>query len=245
MGRAVVHFEISGPDHQGSAKFFADLFGWEVTSSRPELFYSTVDTHAGGGINGGFGSPPDGQAYVAVYAAVDDLQATLDRAESLGGKTRMEPMDVPDVVTLAMLSDPAGNPFGIIKDPGVDAPPVSRGDGAPVDWFEVLGGDAEGLRTFYEELFGWSFKEASGEGYTYWLVDTGAGAGAKGGVGSSQDGQPQVNVYAHVDDLQKYLDRAEAAGAKTIVPPMPVTDTLSIAHVADPNGARFGLYVGM
>ncbi|HEX9235898.1 MAG TPA: VOC family protein, partial [Actinomycetota bacterium] len=108
-----------------------------------------------------------------------------------------------------------------------------------------LSPDPEPLRTFYEELFGWSFQDASGEGFTYWMVDTGAGRGTNGGMGSSINGQAQVNVYAHVDDLQKYVEVAESAGGTTIVPPMKVSDTLSIAHVADPHGARFGLYVGM
>jgi predicted enzyme related to lactoylglutathione lyase len=244
MGNPVMHFEISGPDHAGSAKFFADLFGWEITSSREDLLYTTVDTHAGGGINGGFGSPPDGTSYVTVYAAVDDLQTALDQAESLGGKTLMGIMEIPDIVTMAMIADPAGNPFGLIKNVG-EAPPMTEGDGAPCDWFEILGGDPEALRKFYEELFGWSFQDASGEGFKYWMVDTGAGMGTNGGLGSSQDGQPQLNVYAHVDDLEKYVERAEGAGGSTIVPPMKVSDTLSIAHIADPNGARFGLYVGM
>ncbi len=200
MGKPVVHFEVAGPDHAASATFFAELFGWEVVSSSPELFYSTVDTRSLEGINGGFGSPPNSPPYVAVYAAVDDLQATLDQAESLGAKTLMGVTEIPNIVTMAMFADPAGNFFGLVND---------------------------------------------GPGPTYWMVDTGAGRGTNGGMGSSINGQAQVNVYAHVDDLQKYVEVAESAGGTTIVPPMKVSDTLSIAHVADPHGARFGLYVGM
>jgi uncharacterized protein len=243
MGSPVVHFELAGPDHEATAKFYCDLFGWSVIRSVPELVYTTVDTNAGSGINGGIGSPPNTPPYVTVYTVVPDLQATLDKAESLGGKTMMGITEVPNVVTMAMFSDPAGNIFGIIKDEGGDAVVPSQGDGAPVDWFEILGSDGEGLKSFYGELFGWSFEQYPGE-TPYWTIDTGAGRGSGGGVGASQDGQAQLNVYAHVDDVQKYVERAEAAGATTTVPPTQVSDTLTIAHIAEPNGTRFALYMG-
>ena len=244
MGDPVVHFEIAGPDHEGTAKWFADLFGWEVLRSVPELFYTTIDTKAESGTNGGFGTPPDTPPYVSVYAAVDDLQATLDKAESLGGKTIVPIMEVPGVVTLAMLADPAGNAFGLIKNEGEAVLP-SQGDGKPVDWFEILGADADALKSFYGELLGWKFDRAPGDDFIYYMVDTGAGRGISGGVGQSQDGQPQVNVYAKVDDVQKFVEVAESNGGSTLVPPMKVTDTMTIAHIASPTGARFGLYDGM
>ena len=52
MGNPVVHFEINGPDPELVAKFYSELFGWHVQSI-PELEYTTIDTHGGGGINGG------------------------------------------------------------------------------------------------------------------------------------------------------------------------------------------------
>ena len=45
---------------------------------------------------------------------VDDLQAFLDKAESLGGKTIMPPTVIPDTVTLAMFTDPEGNIMGMV-----------------------------------------------------------------------------------------------------------------------------------
>jgi uncharacterized protein len=51
-------------------------------------------------------------------------------------------------------------------------------------------------------------------------------------------------VYAHVDNVQKYVEQAEAAGGTTIVPPLQVSDTPTIAHFSEPNGTRFGLYTG-
>jgi predicted enzyme related to lactoylglutathione lyase len=54
-------------------------------------------------------------------------------------------------------------------------------------------------------------------------------------------GHPTVQVYAEVDDLQTYLDKAVKLGGKAV---MPVSDmgTVSIALFTDPIGNTFGLY---
>jgi len=49
-----------------------------------------------------------------VYAQVDDLQAALERAERLGGKTILPPTEVPGGPKLAMFADPAGNVTGLV-----------------------------------------------------------------------------------------------------------------------------------
>ena len=51
---------------------------------------------------------------VSIYAQVSDLQATLDRAEKLGGKTILPPTEVPGGPKLAMFADPAGNVTGLL-----------------------------------------------------------------------------------------------------------------------------------
>ena len=53
-----------------------------------------------------------------IYVEVEDLQATLDKAESLGGKTTMPIMEIPGMVTLAQFSDPDGNVIGIVQSAG-------------------------------------------------------------------------------------------------------------------------------
>ena len=57
----------------------------------------------------------------------------------------------------------------------------------------------------------------------------------------SLSGKPVSQVYAQVDDLQKYLDRAGALGGQTILEPMPVDPETSIALFVDPQGHTFGL----
>jgi predicted enzyme related to lactoylglutathione lyase len=49
-----------------------------------------------------------------VYFAVDDCDAAVARARELGG-TPMEPMDIPDVGRFAIVHDPLGTVFAVIK----------------------------------------------------------------------------------------------------------------------------------
>src|SRR4030095_11560723 len=114
MGAPVVHFEIMGGEGGQLEKFYSELFGWKINSNNP-MKYGVVDTGGGpGGINGGVGPAHDGGQRVSVYAKVNDLQPTLDRAERLGGKTILPPTEVPAGPRVAMFADPAGNDAGLL-----------------------------------------------------------------------------------------------------------------------------------
>lgn len=113
MPNPVVHFEIRSSAPGTSQRFFQDLFDWHIDASNP-MNYGLVDTHAGG-INGGIGGSEDGQTQVIFYVEVDDLQAYLDRAVELGGKTLMPPTEIPGMVTFAVFSDPVGAVVGLVK----------------------------------------------------------------------------------------------------------------------------------
>jgi uncharacterized protein len=109
MGKPVVHFELYGPNAEELRSFYADVFAWEVHTD-DAIDYSMIHTNAGTGIDGGIGR---GDARVNVVIEVDDLQATLDRVESLGGKTVTPVTEIPGVVTFAEFQDPQGNVLGI------------------------------------------------------------------------------------------------------------------------------------
>ncbi len=113
MGAPVVHFEIMGGEGHALEAFYGELFGWKINSNNP-MNYGIIDTGGGpGGINGGVGPANNGGQRVSIYAQVSDLQATLERAEKLGGKTILPPTEVPGGPTLAMFADPAGNVTGL------------------------------------------------------------------------------------------------------------------------------------
>ncbi len=117
----VVHFEVIGKDAKKLQNFYGKLFDWQI-QNMPEMNYGMVETPANGNkpgkgsIDGGIGQSQHGAPnHVTFYVQVPDLQATLKKVESMGGKTVMPPMDVPGGPTIAQLQDPEGNLVGLVK----------------------------------------------------------------------------------------------------------------------------------
>jgi len=112
MSNPVVHFEIGCRDRAKTEQFFGELFGWHIGHNGPA---STIDTGSPQGIAGhitSLGHEP--QHYTMFYVEVDDVQAYLDKAASLGGKTIVPPVKIP-TGTFAWFSDPDGNMIGLLK----------------------------------------------------------------------------------------------------------------------------------
>ena|SRR3990172_7507836 len=116
MPNPVVHFEVVGKDAKKLQEFYAKAFDWHIDASNP-INYGVIDTHAGGGINGGIGPADDGgPGHVTFYIQVNDLDAYLKKVESLGGKTVVPVTEIPNMVTFALFSDPEGHVVGLVKE---------------------------------------------------------------------------------------------------------------------------------
>jgi uncharacterized protein len=120
MGQAVVHFEVIGKDGEKLRGFYSDLFGWEINADNP-MNYGMVqrdgNTNADGiGIGGGIGPAQEGSdGWVTFYVETGDVEASLQKAESLGGTRVMGPMDVPDGPQIGLFKDPEGHTVGVVK----------------------------------------------------------------------------------------------------------------------------------
>jgi uncharacterized protein len=94
MGRPIMHFEVASPNLERATEFYQELFDWEVGEEQRDG-YRLVKT-AEGSIGGGLLRAPEGVSpYVTVYVGVEDLRASLQRVEELGGKVIVEPMPIP------------------------------------------------------------------------------------------------------------------------------------------------------
>jgi predicted enzyme related to lactoylglutathione lyase len=254
MAHAVVHFEVSGPDDRQLADFYSGLLGW---SMRPVhgIDYTLVDTCGGAGINGGIGKSPGGVPSVTFYIETDDLQAVLDKVNLLGGKTETPITELPGLVTFAKFEDLDGLVVGLVLGPEDPAragqaalelgsggqqpvPGPSAGAGAPADWFELLGSDADRSQRFYTEIFGWQVTDP-GQGYR--MVDTGAASGIQGGIGAGQP-DSRATVYARVRDVERVLARAAELGGGREYGPRALDGNMVTGAVRDPAGNVLGVY---
>jgi uncharacterized protein len=238
VGNRIAHFEVGSADFERLLRFYGELFDWRVERTADTL--AIVDTRSGGGVNGAIGRSGDGTPWVSFYVGVEDPQAALRRAEALGGTTMLDVVEIPDLLTFAMFSDPDGNLVGLLETKGGKsyAGQPSAGDGVPVDWFEVLGADAERTRRFYQDLFGWTLTESGAPGY--WMVQPEAG-GIGGGLGGGV-GKVWATVYAKVGDVETSLAKAERLGATRVFGPDQAGDRTTTGALRDPAGNVFGVY---
>lgn len=111
MAHPVVHFEIGCKDTKATQEFYRKLFDWKIDVQGPAAMIAAEP----GGITGHISSlGHERHHYTAFYVAVDNVQAYLNKAASLGGKTLVPPVEIP-TGTFAWLQDPEGNTIGLWK----------------------------------------------------------------------------------------------------------------------------------
>ena len=112
--------------------------------------------------------------------------------------------------------------------------------GQPVVHFEVMGKDADKLRSYFGELFGWKFAQPMGP-TEYTVVEDPDGIG--GGIGLAPEGYPgHVTFYVQVPDVEATLAQAESLGGSRMMGPDEVPGAgIVIGLMTDPEGHAIGV----
>jgi predicted enzyme related to lactoylglutathione lyase len=120
MTNPIVHFEIMGRDGPELVEFYRSLFQWPLQASDSITGYQHFAylPNPEQGIGGGIGAA-DGEPYLTVYAEVDDIQRTWDRALELGAEPVLPPTVLPEIqgLIVARLRDLEGNVIGLSQRP--------------------------------------------------------------------------------------------------------------------------------
>lgn len=113
MAKPVTQFQILSKSPDDTARFYSSLFGWTIDANNP-LGYRRIDTGSPEGIQGGiWPAPPQAPTFVQLFISVDDIGATVTRAQELGAKVLIPPTTLPEGDQLAVLHDPQGLSFGV------------------------------------------------------------------------------------------------------------------------------------
>lgn len=111
-------------------------------------------------------------------------------------------------------------------------------------WYELMTGDPEGAKAFYEPIVGWemSTSHADTDGYGFLTAPDGAMVGGLLRLTddmTSHGARPCWIGYISVPEVDAELTAIEAAGGKCLMPPRDVEMAGRIAMVADPGGSPF------
>lgn len=112
MGNSTKWFEVAAKDRESMKTFYSGLFEWKLTDMEG-VPYSVLQD-AGDGIPGGIGQAGEGESgHVTFYVEVDDVEASLAKAESLGGSRVLAPTPIP-TGEIGLFADPEGHVVGVM-----------------------------------------------------------------------------------------------------------------------------------
>lgn len=112
--------------------------------------------------------------------------------------------------------------------------------GQPVVQWQILAKNPEGLVEFYRQLFSWEVNTDNPLGYRQ--IDTASEKGINGGIWPAPpEGHSMVQLFVEVDDVQKFIEKAEEFGGSTIIPRQILPEGDEMAIIRDPEGLAVGL----
>lgn len=115
-------FELHTADHAAAVAFYRELLGFEIVpvgdtdEFRYYIFRAPGHDEDLGGMMDSRQWVQPGEAHWDIYWHVDDVAATVSRAEDLGGSVKQGPDPTPYGI-LALLGDPAGADFKLRSNP--------------------------------------------------------------------------------------------------------------------------------
>ncbi|GKQ33940.1 VOC family protein [Streptomyces sp. A012304] len=115
-------------------------------------------------------------------------------------------------------------------------------EGAPC-WADAMFGDVEGAKSFYGDVLGWTFGEASSEYGNY--TEAYAGGTAVAAVVPpmpGQEGPSQWCLYFASEDATATATKIRENGGEVLMGPMEVGEFGTMCLAREPSGAVFGVW---
>lgn len=116
-------------------------------------------------------------------------------------------------------------------------------EGTPC-WADAMFTDVEGAKTFYGDVLGWTFGEASSEygNYTQAYADGKAVAAVVPPMPGQEEGPSQWCLYIASPDAAATAGKIRENGGEVLMEPMAVGDFGTMCLARDPSGAVFGVW---
>jgi uncharacterized protein len=114
MNAPVLQWQLVAANPDQAAQFYGDLFGWTITN-RNAMGYRQVAAGEGGISGGVWPAPPGGPSFVQLFVGVPDVEQSVAKAVELGARVVVPPTTLPDGDVMAVLADPGGVTFGLMR----------------------------------------------------------------------------------------------------------------------------------
>ena len=178
------------------------------------------------------------------YIGVDDVDRSVERIAGAGGAVGMPAMDMEGVGRLAMVADPQGVGFYVMRGASDQASASfdARMKPGHCCWNELATSDPEAALLFYCGQFGWGKGDAMpiGELGEYRFINH--GGGMIGAVMRNPSAQvpPLWHFYFYVPDIDAAAAKVKAGGGTVHQGPSEIPGGDFMIVASDPQGALFG-----
>ena len=180
------------------------------------------------------------------YIGVADVDGTAEKIKSLNGSVLMDAQDIPGVGRFAMVADPQGLIFYIMRG---NSPQESQAFHVTAPghcgWHELVTSDHKAAFAFYGELFDWENNETMpmGEMGDYCFINhAGQRIGAMMTAGAGWT--TRQSYYFNVPSIDAAIPRITGGGGAVTMGPHEVPGGMHIVMAIDPQGAAFALVGG-
>ena len=250
-----IWYELMTTDPDGAKAFYDSVVGWNIEAqSQFPNGYRMIGRSDGKFAGGVLPLNDEMQQHGARptwlgYIYVEDVDASVTAIERAGGKSLMAAFDIPNIGRVAMVADPSGAPFYIMKPTPPANEPEAKSDVFSVDqaqrvrWNELSSADDDGAVAFYTAQFGWKQEGAMpmGEMGDYRFIHA---HGVRVGAIMRKPPQRPVSTwtfYIGVDDIDRAVEAVTAGGGQILFGPMEIPGGEFSLNGMDPQGAAFGL----
>ena len=253
MARAQAFFwyELMTEDVEASLAFYEAVVGWTSSPfANPTMTDPYVVLNAGESGVAGMMKTPQEVSAMGVHTAwrgyvhSEDTDATVERVRAAGGRVFREPGEIPQIGRFAVVSDPQGAVFLVMKPYGPDQPTPAPMTPGRIGWRELYTSDLDAAVRFYGDELGWAKGDGMdmGEMGVYQLI-------------ASDGGDPDVGMmtrpshipasfwmfYFNVTGIDDAVRRVTDNGGRVLFGPADVPGGAWIIQCMDPQGATFGL----
>lgn len=253
-----IWYELLTDNADAAAAFYGKVIGWTTQSAgMPDMDYRFFSSGDGSdtkdGVAGFMAITPDlaaGGAQPAWfgYIGVDDVDATVAALTAAAGTVLTPAMDLDGVGRMALVADPQGAPFYVMKGASDETSYSFAAQEPKVGhcaWNELSTIDPEAAKAFYGTLFGWT-KDGDmdmGPMGKYEFLKASDGRFALGAVMPKMPEMPVSawSYYFRVPDIDAGAAAIGAHGGTILQPPIEIPGGDYSLMALDPAGAAFGL----
>jgi len=238
--------ELFSEDVKAAVRFYGEAFGWSFQAFPAARGSGYTLAVADGEPVGGMlqrehaYQKERGSRWLGMLS-VPDVKAAARYAAGHGGKVVVPPRFLSGRGEVALLADPEGAPFGVIRSTAGD-PADYLADDKQWVWIELWAKDPKAMAQFYSGLAGYEISPVDRpDGRVGYLLASG-GYTRCGIIPSPAPAlAPSWLPYLRVQDVKAATTRAQQAGARVVVAPDPAIREGRVALIVDPEGAPLGL----